>query len=58
MFVKTQKNVKRFRAFINEEFDDIALLDFRRFVTFFEWVKESCLNLPPNVFEFLCYISK
>jgi hypothetical protein len=29
MFMKTRKNVERFRALINEEFDDIALLDFQ-----------------------------
>jgi hypothetical protein len=34
MFVKAHKNVERFHAFIDEELDDIALLNFHRFVTF------------------------
>jgi hypothetical protein len=36
MFVKTYKNIDPFHTFINEDLDDIALLDFHRFVTFFE----------------------
>jgi hypothetical protein len=58
MFVKTHKNIERFHAFINEELDDKALLDFHRFVTFSNEAKESRLTLPPNVFELCCYISK
>jgi hypothetical protein len=33
--VKAHKNVERFHAFINEELDKIAFLDFHRFVTSF-----------------------
>jgi hypothetical protein len=44
MFVKANKNVERFHAFINEELDDMALLDFHRFVTVFEWSQ----RIPPN----------
>jgi hypothetical protein len=58
MFVKAQENVERFHTFINEEFDDIALLDFHRFVTFVEWTQEFRLTLPPNVFELCYHISK
>jgi hypothetical protein len=36
MFVKAHKNVEQLHAFINEGFDDLALLDFHRFVALFE----------------------
>jgi hypothetical protein len=44
MFVKEQKNVERFHAFINKKLDDIALLDFYRFVPVFKWSQ----MIPPN----------
>jgi hypothetical protein len=46
MFVKAHKNIEQFHAFINEELDDIALLDFHRFVTFFEWTQRIPANSP------------
>jgi hypothetical protein len=42
--VKAHKKVERFHAFINQELDDMALLDFHRFVTFVEWSQ----RIPPN----------
>jgi hypothetical protein len=44
MFVKAHQNVERFQAFINEEPDEIALLDFHRFVAFFKWSQ----RIPPS----------
>jgi hypothetical protein len=41
MFVKAHTNVERFHAFINGEFDDIALLDL---LLLFEWGQ----RIPPN----------
>jgi hypothetical protein len=46
MFVKAHKNVERLYAFINEELDDIASLDFHRFITFFEWSQRIPSNSP------------
>jgi hypothetical protein len=58
MLVKVHNNIERFHAFINEELDDIALLNFHRFVTSLNGAKESSLALSPNVLEFCYYISK
>jgi hypothetical protein len=41
MFVKAHKNIGPSHAFINEEFDDIALLDFHRFITFIRMERKN-----------------